>query len=68
LDAGFLGWAIGGGAIDRALERTLRAVMLSSGDPGPFAEFIREARAGLILQVTGLEEARQGGLGAGMAR
>jgi hypothetical protein len=34
--------------------------MLPSGDPGLFAEFIREARAGLILQVTGLEEARQG--------
>jgi nitronate monooxygenase len=56
---GFLTWAIDVGAVERALEHYPRAVMLSFGDPSPFAERIRHAGAALIIQVTDLEEARQ---------
>ncbi|WP_196438859.1 nitronate monooxygenase [Planomonospora sp. ID67723] len=40
---GFLTWAIDVGAVERALEHNPRAVMLSFGDPSPFAERIRRA-------------------------
>jgi len=56
---GFLTWAIDAGAVDRALEYGPHAVMLSFGDPSPFAERIRRAGAVLIIQVTDLNEARQ---------
>lgn len=56
---GFLTWAVDAGAVHRALEYGPRAVMLSFGDPGPFVDYIRQAGAVLILQVTDLEEARQ---------
>jgi nitronate monooxygenase len=55
---GFLTWAIDVGVVDRALEYNPRAVMLSFGDPSPFAERIRHAGATLIIQVTDLDEAR----------
>lgn len=55
---GFLTWAIDVGAVERALEHNPRAVMLSFGDPSPFAGRIREAGAALIIQVTDLDEAR----------
>lgn len=56
---GFQAWAIDVAAVERALEYHPRAVMLSFGDPSPFAERIRRAGAALIVQVTDLEEARQ---------
>jgi nitronate monooxygenase len=56
---GLLTWGIDVGAVERVLEHGPRAVMLSFGDPGPFAERIRQAGAALIIQVTDLEEARQ---------
>ncbi|MFD9003306.1 NAD(P)H-dependent flavin oxidoreductase [Streptomyces sp. NPDC059582] len=56
---GFLTWAIDTNTVDRVLEHEPRAVMLSFGDPSPFAERIRAAGAALIIQVTDLEEARQ---------
>ncbi|MER7198552.1 2-nitropropane dioxygenase [Streptomyces sp. CB01635] len=56
---GFLTWAIDVAAVERALEYGPRAVMLSFGDPGPYAERVRRAGALLILQVTDLEEAEQ---------
>ncbi|MGW0955623.1 nitronate monooxygenase [Streptomyces sp. NPDC002545] len=56
---GFQTWAIDDGAIARALEQEPAAVMLSFGDPGPFAERVRGAGTALILQVTDLEEARR---------
>ncbi|MEV0266871.1 nitronate monooxygenase [Streptomyces sp. NPDC050617] len=56
---GFLTWAVDVAAVERALEHRPRAVMLSFGDPSPFAERVRRAGAKLILQVTDLEEARQ---------
>ncbi|MEV0282077.1 nitronate monooxygenase [Streptomyces sp. NPDC050610] len=56
---GFLTWSIDVATVERALEHRPRAVMLSFGDPSPFAERVRRAGAKLILQVTDLEEARQ---------
>jgi nitronate monooxygenase len=56
---GFLTWALTSGVVEHAVEFGPRAVMLSFGDPSPFAETIRNAGAALILQVTDLEEARQ---------
>jgi nitronate monooxygenase len=56
---GFLTWAIDATAVARALEYTPRAIMLSFGDPSPYVEPIRQARAVLIIQVTDMEEARQ---------
>ncbi|HEU5025626.1 MAG TPA: nitronate monooxygenase [Spirillospora sp.] len=56
---GFQTWAIDDGAIARALEHGPDAVMLSFGDPGPFADRVRAAGTALIVQVTDLEEARR---------
>ena len=56
---GFLSWAIGPGVIERALEHGPHAVMLSFGDPRPFAGLVRQAGAVLIIQVTDMDEARQ---------
>ncbi|TMR21895.1 nitronate monooxygenase, partial [Nonomuraea turkmeniaca] len=56
---GFLTWAIDIGAVERALEHNPAAVMLSFGDPRPFADRVRQAGAALIIQVTDLEEAKQ---------
>ncbi|WP_367322071.1 NAD(P)H-dependent flavin oxidoreductase [Streptomyces sp. HUAS ZL42] len=56
---GFLTWRIDAAAVERALEHRPTAVMLSFGDPSPFAERIRRAGVALILQVTDLEEARR---------
>ncbi|MEV5506916.1 NAD(P)H-dependent flavin oxidoreductase [Streptomyces orinoci] len=56
---GFLTWAIGPEAVDRALARRPAAVMLSFGDPAPYAERIRAAGALLIVQVTDLDETQR---------
>ncbi|MFI6735146.1 NAD(P)H-dependent flavin oxidoreductase [Nonomuraea sp. NPDC050451] len=56
---GFQAWAIDVGAVERVLEHGPRAVMLSFGDPRPFAERVRASGTALIIQVTDLEEARQ---------
>ena len=56
---GFQSWAVDVGTVERALELGPAAVMLSFGDPRPFAELIRRSGAVLILQVTDLEEARE---------
>ncbi|MFI9780340.1 NAD(P)H-dependent flavin oxidoreductase [Streptomyces sp. NPDC051956] len=56
---GFLTWAIDVAAVERALEYGPRAVMLSFGDPSPYAQRVRRAGTLLILQVTDLEEAEQ---------
>lgn len=56
---GFLAWAVDVGAVQRALEHGPRAVMLSFGDPGPFAGPVRRAGAALVVQVTDLDEARR---------
>ena len=56
---GFQSWAIDPGAVEYALRYEPRAVMLSFGDPRPFAELVRRSGAALIIQVTDLDEARQ---------
>jgi nitronate monooxygenase len=56
---GFQSWAVDVGTVERALQFSPRAVMLSFGDPRAFAGLIRQAGAALIIQVTDLEEARQ---------
>ncbi|QOV40730.1 nitronate monooxygenase [Streptomyces ferrugineus] len=56
---GFQTWAIDDGVVGRALEHDPAAMMLSFGDPSPFAERVRDSGTALILQVTDLEEARR---------
>ena len=56
---GFLTWMIDVAAVESALEYGPRAVMLSFGDPEPYAERVRRSGALLILQVTDLDEARR---------
>ena len=56
---GFQSWAVDPATVERALEARPAAMMLSFGDPRPFAGLIRRAGVALILQVTDLEEARQ---------
>jgi nitronate monooxygenase len=57
--AGFQSWAIDADVVEYALRYQPRAVMLSFGDPRPFAGLVRRSGAALIIQVTDLTEARQ---------
>ncbi len=56
---GFLTWAIGPTVVERALDHRPHAVMLSFGDPSPYADLVHRAGVPLILQVTDLDEARR---------
>jgi nitronate monooxygenase len=56
---GFLSWGIDVGTVERVLTLSPAAVMLSFGNPAPFAGPVRQAGAVLIIQVTDLDEARQ---------
>src|SRR5450755_3449179 len=56
---GFQSWAVDPAMVRYSLRYRPRAVLLSFGDPSPFAGFIRAAGAALIPQVTDMEEARQ---------
>lgn len=56
---GFLTWGIDREVVDRALAHEPAAVMLSFGDPAPYAESVHAAGAVLIVQVTDLDEARR---------
>jgi nitronate monooxygenase len=56
---GFQSWAVTRDIVERAVEHSPRAVMLSFGDPRPLAAAVRESGALLIIQVTTVEEARQ---------
>jgi nitronate monooxygenase len=56
---GFLTWALTPATLDTALAHGPAAVMLSFGDPSPFAEDVRRSGARLIVQVTDLDEARR---------
>jgi nitronate monooxygenase len=56
---GFLTWAASADAVEHAVGRGARTVMLSFGDPRALIAPVRRAGATLILQVTGLEEARR---------
>jgi nitronate monooxygenase len=56
---GFLTWGLETPTLAAALEQSPAAVMLSFGDPHPFADLVHQSGAQLIIQVTDLEEARQ---------
>ena len=56
---GLLTWAIDADTVAWVLDRLPHAVMLSFGDPGPFAARVRAAAVPLIIQVTDLDEARR---------
>jgi nitronate monooxygenase len=56
---GFQSWAVDRGTVEFALAFRPSAVMLSFGDPRPLTGAVRASGALLIIQVTGLEEARQ---------
>ncbi len=56
---GFLVWAIDPDAVAFALEFQPAAIVLSFGDPQPFARRVHDSEAKLILQVTDLDEARR---------
>jgi nitronate monooxygenase len=56
---GFLSWSASRAVVERALEYRPKAVMLSFGDPRPLAEPVLAAGVRLVIQVTGLDEARE---------
>jgi nitronate monooxygenase len=56
---GFLTWAVDVATIEWTLARRPHAVMLSFGDPAPFAPRVRDAGVPLLLQVTDMAEAEQ---------
>jgi nitronate monooxygenase len=56
---GFLSWAIGPRAVESAIEQSPAVIMLSFGDPTPFADTIRSAGIPLMVQVTTMDEARR---------
>ncbi|MEQ9329868.1 nitronate monooxygenase [Thalassobaculum sp.] len=58
---GLVTWSLGERpeALDAALEHAPPAVMLSFGDPGPFADRVKRAGSLLFCQVQSLEMARQ---------
>lgn len=54
-----MSWAIDQDIIEWSIERRPAAIMLSFGDPAPFAEVVRAAGIPLIIQVTTMVEARR---------
>jgi len=56
---GFLTWDLGVAAVHRVIDASPAAIMLSFGDPAPFAGLIVDAGVPLIVQVTDLDEARR---------
>ena len=55
---GFLSWALDIETLQWTLEHRPDAIMLSFGEPSPFADTVRDSGAKLIIQVTDLDEAR----------
>jgi nitronate monooxygenase len=56
---GLLSWAIDQGTLAAAIAWRPAAIMLSFGDPAPFAPAIHDAAIPLIVQVTSMAEARR---------
>lgn len=56
---GFLAWAVDIPTLDWTLDQGPRAVMLSFGDPTPFAPRVRAAGVPLLVQVTDMREAQR---------
>lgn len=56
---GFITWSVQRSVVELALGHGPDAVMLSFGDPAPYARMIKAAGAALICQVQDLEEAQR---------
>src|ERR1700722_2082514 len=56
---GFLSWAVTIETIGHALAYEPSAIMLSFGDPEPFARAVSDSSATLIIQVVSMNEARR---------
>jgi nitronate monooxygenase len=56
---GLLSWAVDAATVDRAIAERPSAIMLSFGDPTPFAAAVRAAGIVLMIQVTSLEDAKR---------
>jgi nitronate monooxygenase len=56
---GLVTWAIDQAALDRAIAQRPAAIMLSFGDPTPFAAVVRAAGIPLMVQVTTLDDAKR---------
>jgi nitronate monooxygenase len=56
---GLLSWAMDHSVLDRAIAQQPAAIMLSFGDPTPFADAVRSAGITLMVQVTTLADARK---------
>lgn len=62
--AGLITWSLGEGVLELVLKAQPHAVMLSFGDPGPYAHMIKSAGCKLICQVqdvAGAMQAREAG-------
>jgi nitronate monooxygenase len=55
---GLLTWAISQSIVEWTIAQRPAAIMLSFGDPAPFANLVRDAGIPLIVQVTTITEAR----------
>lgn len=56
---GLLAWAVDAETVDWVIAQRPAAVMLSFGDPAPFADAVRAAGIPLLVQVTTLDDARR---------
>jgi nitronate monooxygenase len=56
---GLLAWAVDAETVDWVIAQRPAAVMLSFGDPTPFADAVRAAGIPLLVQVTTLDDARR---------
>lgn len=56
---GLLTWAVDAATVDRVIAQRPKTIMLSFGDPAPFADAIRSAGIVLMVQVTALADAKR---------
>lgn len=56
---GLVTWAVDAETVDRVIAQRPAAIMLSFGDPTPYAEAVRQAAIPLLVQVTSLADARR---------
>ena len=62
---GLVTWAVDADTVDRVIAQRPAAIMLSFGDPTPYADAVRAAGIRLMIQVTSLADAHRAfGLGA----
>ncbi|BBY28550.1 NAD(P)H-dependent flavin oxidoreductase [Mycolicibacterium sediminis] len=56
---GLLAWSVDAATLDEVIARRPAAIMLSFGDPTPFAAAVRASGIPLLVQVTTLDDARR---------